>query len=104
MTDQSVSLLNGLLQASSSHLYSEIGEEAVILDISSGVYYGLNEVGVDIWNWLQEPKTATDIVNLLLEEYDVSQEQAEQDLKSILQEMSAAGLIDIVEAKEPNRI
>ncbi|GAB4523035.1 MAG: hypothetical protein Tsb0014_00150 [Pleurocapsa sp.] len=90
-------LKTGLLQASSNHLYSEIGEEAVILDINSGVYYGLNEVGVDIWNWLQEPKTATDILHLLLEEYEVTREQAEQDINEILQEMSSVGLINVVE-------
>jgi hypothetical protein len=99
MKELETNLMTRLLKASSNHLYSEIGEEAVILDINSGVYYGLNEVGVEIWNWLQEPKTATDILHLLLEEYEVTREQAEQDLNEILQEMSTAGLINVVETE-----
>lgn len=84
-------------KASSNHLYSEIGDDAVILDLGSGVYYGLNEVGVDIWQWLQEPKTEEQVLNQLLTEYDAEHEQVYQDIQSILKEMLKVGLIKIVE-------
>lgn len=83
-------------KASSNHLYSEIGGEAVILDLGSGVYYGLNEVGVDIWNWLQEAQTKEEILSLLLAEYEVTSEQAEADLEAIFTQFLAAGLIEII--------
>ncbi len=84
-------------KASSNHLYSEIAEEAVILELNSGVYYGLNEVGVDIWKWLQQPQTEERILNLLLAEYEVTSEQAREDLQSVLAQLLEAGLIEIVE-------
>ena len=96
MESGSISLSNLTFKASSNHLYSEIAEEAVILNLESGVYYGLNEVGVDIWQWLQQPQTTESLLNLLLQEYDVTPEQAKQDLEAILQEMSAAKLIEVV--------
>lgn len=83
-------------QVSSNHLYSEIGDEAVILDLDSGVYYGLNDVGVDIWKLLQQPQTKESILKSLLEKYEVSVDLAGKDLESILKEMLSAGLIEII--------
>jgi hypothetical protein len=82
-------------QASSEQLHSEIGSEAVILDLKSGVYYGLNETGNQIWQWLQQPKTESEIIDLVLAEYDVTPEQGASDVKALLQEMSEAGIIEI---------
>ena len=86
-------------KASSNHLYSEIGSEAVILDLQSGVYYGLNETGNQIWHWLQTSKTRSELYKLLLDEYDVPLEKATSDLQSLLQEMVNTGLIEIVNEK-----
>ncbi|NJK56500.1 MAG: PqqD family protein [Pleurocapsa sp. SU_5_0] len=82
---------------SQNHLYSEVADEAVILDLESGVYYGLNSVGVDIWQWLQQPQTEEKLLDLVLEEYEVTPEQAEQDLQSILKEMLKVGLLEVSE-------
>lgn len=83
-------------QASSAHLYSEIGSEAVILDLQSGTYYGLNETGNQIWHWLQKPKTFSELSKLVLDEYDVPLEEALRDIQSLLQEMVNTGLIEII--------
>ncbi|AFZ34364.1 hypothetical protein Sta7437_0773 [Stanieria cyanosphaera PCC 7437] len=82
-------------QVSSEQLHSEVGSEAVILDLKSGVYFGLNETGNQIWQWLQEPKTESEIIDLVLAEYDVTPEQGAIDVKNLLQEMLEAGIIEI---------
>jgi hypothetical protein len=84
-------------QVSSEQLHSEIGSEAVILDLKSGVYYGLNDTGNQIWQWLQQPKTESEIIDLVLTEYDVTPEQADRDVRALLQEMIGAGIIKIAE-------
>lgn len=81
-------------KASSNHLYSEIGDEAVILDLNSGTYYGLNDVGVDLWRWLQEAQSKEQILNLLLDEYEVTRQQAEKDLEAIFTQFIEVGLIE----------
>lgn len=83
-------------QASTKHLYSEIDSEAVILDVNSGTYFGLNEVSNQIWQWLQNPTPQAKLLQLLLAEYDVSESQAETDLEGFLKEMLNSGLIEIV--------
>jgi hypothetical protein len=70
-------------------------DEAIILALKSGVYFGLNAVGASIWKLIQEPKTVTEICDALLEEYNVELQRCEQDLIVLLRELAAHGLIEI---------
>ncbi|NJL51403.1 MAG: PqqD family protein [Hydrococcus sp. SU_1_0] len=90
-------------QASSDNLYSEIDSEAVVLDLESGVYYGLNETGNQIWQWLQQPKTESEIIALVLDEYDVEPEQGANDVKALLQEMTEAKIVRLVDVVEDEK-
>jgi Coenzyme PQQ synthesis protein D (PqqD) len=81
--------------ASTHQLGSEVAGEAVILNIQSGVYYGLNPVGTKIWSLLQQPTTVNQIKTALLEEYDVDPDICDRDLQNILQELYAINLIEI---------
>jgi len=69
--------------------------EVVILNLKDGVYYGLNNIGGQIWQLIQEPKTASQIRDILLEEYDVTSEQCTEELLMLLNEMEAKGLIEV---------
>ncbi|MEO1671819.1 MAG: PqqD family protein [Cyanobacteria bacterium J06631_2] len=85
-----------IYKASTKYLYSEIDSEAVILDINTGTYFGLNEVSNRIWQLLQSPASESEIVAQILIEYDVTQAEAEKDLRGLLQEMLSTGLIEVV--------
>ena len=74
---------------------ADLGGEAVILHLKSGVYYGLNEIGEKIWNLIQEPKTFQELQAAVLAEYDVEPKQCEQDLKALLQDLAKQELIEI---------
>ncbi|QSJ19250.1 lasso peptide biosynthesis PqqD family chaperone [Nostoc sp. UHCC 0702] len=74
---------------------SDLDGEAVILNLKSGVYYGLNAVGASIWNLIQQPKTISEIQDALLAQYEVEPEQCDRDLFAMLQEMEAEGLIEV---------
>lgn len=66
-----------------------------MLNLTSGIYYGLDAVGARIWNLIQEPRTVNEIRDVLLREYDVETERCERDLLAILQNLAAAGLIEV---------
>lgn len=87
-------------KASTKHLYSEIDAEAVILDVNSGTYYGLNEVSNRIWQFLQTPASEERLLELLLEEYEVTPEVARADLQALLQDLLSNGLIEVVNEEE----
>ena len=74
---------------------ADLAGEAVILNLKSGVYYGLNEVGAKIWQLLQEPRTVTAIRDTLLEEYEVDRDSCDRDLLAVLQELATAELIEV---------
>ena len=74
---------------------ADLAGEAAILNLKSGVYYGLNSVGARIWSLIQEPKTVEDIRDTILNEYDVDPERCESDLLQLLQQLAAEGLIEV---------
>lgn len=84
-----------IVVASTEQISSDLNGEAVILNLKSGVYHGLNEVGAFVWNLVQQPKTVKDINQALLEEYDVEAEQCQNDLITLLEDLLTSGLISI---------
>ena len=77
----------------------DLSGEAAILNLKSGVYFGLNTVGASIWKLVQEPKTVKEIRDAILEEFDVEPDLCEHDVLELLQELSTHGLIEIVDEK-----
>ncbi len=53
----------------------------------------LNEVGVSIWNLLQEERTLEELVAGVLDEYDVEEEIAREDIKEFLEKLTAGGVL-----------
>jgi Coenzyme PQQ synthesis protein D (PqqD) len=74
---------------------TELGGEAVILNLKTGVYYGLDQVGSRIWNLLQEPKTLRQLIAVLLAEYEVEPVQLEADVRALLVKLFESDLIEI---------
>lgn len=73
----------------------DLAGEAAILNVKSGVYYGLDPVGARIWNLMQEPRAVADIQNAITSEYDVEPERAASDLADLLGKLLAEGLIEV---------
>ncbi len=73
--------------------------ETVVLHFDQGLYFGLNEVGTLIWNQLQQPRKVQEIRDTILREYEVSNEECERDLFSLLRELSDKGLVEVRDAQ-----
>lgn len=76
----------------------DLGEETAMLDMKDGIYYGLNDMGTIIWGFIQEPITLKEIVDKILEEYEVDEETCFQDLVELVQEMIKNHLVEIHQA------
>ena len=81
--------------ASPDQVSADLGGQAAILSFNTGLLYGLDDVGVRIWNLIQEPQLVADIRDVLLEEYDVSQTVLERDLLRVLGELHEHDLIAV---------
>lgn len=86
---------NAVLSRTTDQISCDLSGEAVILNLASGIYYGLNEVGAEIWDLLQQPRSFAELHHLLMAAYTVPSEILHQDLIRILQELQQARLIEI---------
>ena len=85
--------VNSSVIASQGQVHYKIDDEVVVFNSDSGVYYGLDDTGVRVWELLQEARSAAQIGQILVEEYQVTQQRCEEDLLAMLQDMADAGLI-----------
>jgi hypothetical protein len=70
--------------------------EVVVLSLTNGQYFGLNEVGAKIWDLLQGGRTVLEVRDLLLETYpDVDAERCTVDLLNILTDLVDADLVQV---------
>src|ERR1700722_15240965 len=81
--------------AAKDQVSCDLAGEAAILNIKSGVYYGLDPVGARIWNLMQEPRAVVEIQNAITDEYDVEPERCARDLFGLLEKLLAEGLIEV---------
>ena len=80
---------------SSDQVSTDLGDETVILGLSSDEYFSLQNVGARIWEIIQEPKTVKEILDAILNDYAVESERCERDLLAVLQELAHEGLVEI---------
>ena len=73
----------------------ELSQEAVILDLASGVYFGLDSVGARIWQILEKPRSIHEIRDALLGEYKVDAAVCEQSVARFVNELLSKGLLEI---------
>lgn len=74
-------------------VFRDLAGEAVILNLASSTYFGLNEVGTRMWNLLAEHGSTEPVLATLLEEYEVEEAPLRQDLEALLRTLSEKGLI-----------
>jgi hypothetical protein len=79
-------------------LSTSVVDEAVILNLDRGAYYGLNVSGAGLWRRLQEPIRIGDLHQWMLATYDVTPEAARRDLLALLGKLAELGLIEVQHA------
>ena len=89
--------LHTTLVASTQQVSCDVADEAVLLSMRDGEYYGLNEVAASIWKLVQRPTSALAIRDALLEQYvDIDVEECERAVLCFLSEMVTLNLVNVV--------
>src|SRR5579872_4425010 len=86
---------NTVVVASKDQVSCNLGDEAALLHMNKGVYYGLDPVGAQIWKLLQSPRRVAEIHEAVSREYDVEPERCERDLRALLERLLEEGLIEV---------
>lgn len=87
--------LSSRVRISEHTLFHELHGETVLLELSRGVYFGLDEVGTRVWQLLAEGRSLQETVAALVDEYDVSEEQGAEDLLALVRELEERRLVEI---------
>lgn len=74
-------------------MWSELGDEVVILDLASSSYLGLDDVGATIWSLLSEPRTVAQLEESLAATYEVDPQRLSEDLWPFLEQLIERGLV-----------
>ena len=80
-------------QVNPSVVFRELDGETVLLNLDSGVYFGLDAVGTRVWTLLLEHGTTGPVCATMEQEYDVAPEALERDVRRLVRELYQKGLI-----------
>ena len=70
-----------------------VGDETVILDLSSGMYFGLDGVGKRIWESVADGNTVGEIAAVIVTEFEVDEDQARADVIEFASDLLERGLL-----------
>ena len=82
-------------------VFRQIDDETILVPIKDnlgdmGSIYNLNEVGAFIWAHLDGLKTINDIKNRIIEEFEISEQEAQQDLFEFVNQLKEIEAIHTV--------
>ncbi len=67
--------------------------ESVLLDITSGECFSLNQVGGRVWELCDGARSVAEIAGAICTEFDVEQQVALQDTSELIESLAGAGLV-----------
>jgi hypothetical protein len=71
-----------------------VGDETVLLDLESGMYFGLDGVGKRIWESIGDGLTLGETAAAVVSEYEVDEGQAQADVIEFARDLVERGLLD----------
>lgn len=74
-------------------IHSAIENEVVLLSIDNGKYYRLNQLGSIIWERIDFPIEIAVLCHELMDEYDVTLEDCENEVLAFVEQLSKDKLI-----------
>ena len=78
----------------------ELSRETVLLNLESGVYYGLDVVATRVWQLLMQGRTIAGVCEAMVDEYDVALEVLRDDVTRLVGELRERGIVTPREAVE----
>ena len=74
---------------------SNIDGETVMMSIENGKYYGLDDIGSRIWELIEKRIKVSNLIDTLLERFDVDRETCEKDVLKFLNELNEDRILEV---------
>lgn len=82
-------------------LSRDLQGEAVILNLNTGLYFGLDPVGTRIWQLIEAHQSLQKVLDAMIEEYEVGQAQCAEDLLSFVTKTLEKRLVEVCNGAGP---
>ena len=76
-------------------IFRELDGEAVILNLDTGIYFGLDAVGTRIWRLIEEHKPLRTVLDTLIDEYEAPPDRLQRDLLMFVERLNGKGLLSL---------
>ncbi len=88
--------LSDIIQASDDVVAREVSGEIVMLDLETGIYFGLNAVGGRIWKMIEaQGQSISMLCDVIEAEFDAPRSDIERDIMALLSELTERKLITV---------
>jgi hypothetical protein len=74
-------------------VHRNLSGEEVLLNLGTGIYFGLNESGSRLWQILLETGDKEQAISGLRNEYDIEEHRLRQDVEDLLRKLVDKGLL-----------
>lgn len=79
-------------------VFRDLGNDAILLHLGTGRYFGLDPVAARMWTALEAAGTVEGAVDPLTEEYDVEPERLRRDLEELVAALAERHLVEWADA------
>lgn len=79
-------------------LINQVAGESVLLNLDGGRYFGLDDIGTDMWRALTSGATIQDAYDKLLTEFEVDATTLKNDLTALINRLVEHRLIALVDS------
>ena len=84
---------NSPVRPSADVIFRELEGEAVLLDLGSGRYFGLNAVGTRVWMLIEAASPMEHVIAAIADEFEADREEIARDVRDLVSELTARGLL-----------
>jgi hypothetical protein len=88
--------LKSNIQRNPNIVTSTLDGEIVMMSVENGEYYGLDEIGTRIWGLLEKPVLIEELINSLINEFEVDRQECEHDTLEFLEDLFSKNLINLL--------
>src|SRR5262245_56072577 len=86
--------LSTIVSARPNQVSSRVGDDLVILDLDTSMYYALDPVGARIFELFREPTPLDVVLDKVIAEFDVDAPTARADLLALVDTLVAQRLVE----------
>lgn len=87
-----------MLKQADGVLSADVDEDVIIMNMESGKFYGLDDIGRSVWEFIAQPRPVHEVCEHLLAEYEVDRETCEASLLKLVESLVDARLVEKVAA------